>query len=174
MRHHRRVRKARTFLALLVVAALAATGCGDSTSTEAPEPDRSQIDAAYGAVATAQFANAVGYSDAILKTTTDPEIKKFAQSVIAQREEWSAMIDESQPEDLTKAAETLAIPLESLGVTADGTPLAAPSSDAGYLSAMKLNNQASVRAAEVANTQLADQVIQGASEELSEIEQLQK
>lgn len=174
MRHHRRVRKARTFLALLVVASLAATGCGDSSSTEEPKADSAQLNAAYEAVAAAQFENAIGYSNAILKSTSDPDIKDFAESVIAQREEWSATIDDSQKQDLTEAADTLAVPLKSLGITADGVQLAAPSSDAGYLSAMKLNNQASLRAAEVATSKLANQVIQGASKELEEISQLQQ
>lgn len=174
MRHYRRVNKARTFLVLLVVAALATTGCGDSSSSEGSEPDRAQLDSAYEAVAAAQFANAVGYSNAVLKTTTDPAIKTFAESVLAQRKEWSASLDETQTDDLSAAADTLAIPLKSLGISADGVPLAAPSTDAGYLSAMKLNDQASLRAAEVATSQLANQVIQGASQELSEIEQLKK
>lgn len=174
MRHHRRVKKARTFLALLVVASLAATGCGDSSSTEEPKADTAQLNAAYEAVAAAQFANAIGYSDAILKATSDPDIKSFAESVLAQRETWNETLDQSQPEDLTKAAETLAISLKSLGITADGTPLAAPSSDAGYLSAMKLNNEASLRAAEAVKSELANQVTQGATQELSVIEQLQK
>lgn len=174
MRHHRRVRKARTFLALLVVASLAATGCGDSSSSEAPGPDNGELHSAFESVAASQFANAVGYSNAILKTSSDPDVKKFAESAIAQREEWSETLDRSQSEDLTKSAEALGIPLKSLAITADGTPLAAPSSDAGYLSAMKLNNQASLRAAKAAPSALASQVTQGATQELAEIEQLLK
>jgi hypothetical protein len=174
MRHHRRVSKARTVLVLLAVASLATTGCGDSSTTDAPKVDSAQLNAAYEAVAAAQFANAIGYSDAILKATSDVEIKSFAESVLVRREMWKATLNESQPDDLTKAAETLAISMKSLGITAEGTPLAAPSSDAGYLSAMRLNNQASLRAAEAAKSDLAIQVIQGATKELEESERLQK
>lgn len=168
------MRKARTFLALLVVAALAATGCGDSTSTEKPKVNSAQLDRAYKTVAATQFANADGYSSAILNTTTDAEIRKFANSVIYQRQVWNGSLDPLPMGDRTEAADTLGLPLKSLGITADGTPLAAPSSDAGYLSAMKLNNQASLRAAEVAKSDLANQVIRGATQELAEIEKLQK
>lgn len=186
MRHYRRVKKARTFLILLAVAALAATGCG-GTSTGNPEVDaRNQLDSAYEAIAAAQIAQAVAYSEAILKTTSDPEIKKFAESVLAEREKWTAKLERfrrtgEKVENLAKASYTIDISLKSLGITADGKPLAAPSSDEGYLAAMKLNDRASLRAATVnsreggpATSQLANLVIQGATQELAEIKQLQK
>lgn len=187
MRHYRRVNKAKSFLVLLAVAALAATGCGDTSSTGNAEVDRrNQIDSAYEAVAAAQIANAVAYSNAILKTTSDPEIKQFAESVLAAREKWTAKLERfrrtgAKVENLAKASYTLDVSLKDLGITADGTPLAAPSSDEGYLAAMKLNDRASLRAAAVnsklggpATSQLSNLVIQGATQELAEIKQLQK
>jgi uncharacterized protein (DUF305 family) len=186
MRHHRRVKKASTFLVLLVVASLAATGCG-GTSTGNPEVDRrNQLDAAYEAVAAAQIEVATDYSNAILKTTKDPEIEKFANSVLAERKQWTEKLDRlrrtgEEVESLAKASYILDISLKDLGITADGTPLAAPSSDAGYLTAMKSNDKASLLAAEVNNgeggpatSQLSNLVIQGATQELEQIKQLQK
>lgn len=187
MRHDWRVNTARTILVLLAVAALAVTGCGDSTTTGNPEVDRrNKLDSAYEAVAAAQIANAVGYSNAILRTTAEPEIKAFAESALAEREKWSAKLDRlrntgDRIENLAKASYTLDISLKSLGVTADGARPASPSGDAGYLSAMQLNDRASLRAAEAnsgsggpATVQLANLVIQGATQELAKITQLRK
>ena len=185
MRHHRRVLKLRIVLSLLVVAALAATGCGGSTTGNAIIDSRNEIDAAYEAVAAAQIAQAVAYSEAILKTTSDPEIKKFAESVIATRKVWTQKLERftqnNEPIELPKASYALDISLKSLGITADGTPLAAPSTDEGYLAAMKLNDRASLRAATVnsraggpGTSQLANLVILDATEELAEIKLLQK
>ncbi|MGH2959873.1 MAG: hypothetical protein ACRDKE_09725 [Solirubrobacterales bacterium] len=180
------MKKARNFLVLLAVAALAVSGCG-GTSTGNPEVDaRNQLDTAYEAIAAAQIAQAVAYSEAILKSTSDPEIKQFAESVLAERKQWTQKLDRlrrtgEKQEDLAKASHTIDISLKSLGITADGTRLAAPSSDAGYLSAMKLNDRASLRAATAnsrrggpATSQLSNLVIQGATQELAEIKQLQK
>lgn len=185
MRHYRRVKKAKLFLVLLAVAAVTATGCGDGGTGNAIIDQRNKIDAAYEAVAVAQFAQAVAYSNAILKTTSDPEIKKFAESVIASRQKWSTKLERftetGEKTTIPKASYTLDISLKSLGITSDGTPLAAPSNDAGYLTAIKSNDRASLRAARVnsraggpGTSQLANLVIQGATQELAEIKQLQK
>ncbi|MBJ7354684.1 MAG: hypothetical protein JHC98_07655 [Thermoleophilaceae bacterium] len=175
----------RIFLSLLVVATLAMTGCGGSTTGNAVIDSRNEIDAAYEAVAAAQIATAVDYSNAILKTTSDPEIKKFAESVIATRKVWSEKLERftrnGEPMELPKASYALDISLKSLGITADGTPLAAPSTDDGYLAAMKLNDRASLRAASVnsrnggpGTSQLANIVILDATKELAAIKVLQK
>lgn len=164
---------------------MAMAGCGGSTTGNPTVDSRNQIDAAYEAVAAAQIDQAVAYSNAILKTTSDPEIKKFAGSALAARKVWAQKLERftttGETVDLPKASHTLDISLKSLGVTADGTPLAAPSTDDGYLQAMKLNDRASLRAATVnsraggpGTSQLSNLVIQGATQELLEIKQLQK
>jgi uncharacterized protein (DUF305 family) len=185
MRHDWRVLKLRIVLSLLVVAALAMAGCGGSTTGNAVIDSRNEIDAAYEAVAVAQIAQAVAYSEAILKTTKDPEIKNFAQQVIDTRKVWTQKL-----ERFTKTGDTVSLPtashdldisLKSLGVTADGTPLAAPSTDEGYLSAMASNDRASLRAATVnsrgggpGTSQLANLVILDATKELAAIKALQQ
>jgi uncharacterized protein (DUF305 family) len=185
MRHHRRVLKLRIVLSLLVVATLAMTGCGGSTTGNAVIDSRNEIDAAYEAVTAPQIAQAVAYSGAILKTTSDPEIKKFAQSAIDARKVWTQKLERftktGEKVSVATASHDLDISLKSLGITADGTMLAAPSSDSGYLQAMKLNNRASLRAATVnsraggpGTSQLANLVILDATEELAEIKALQK
>lgn len=186
MRHHRRVLNPRIFLSLLVVAALAMTGCGESSTTgNAIIDSRNKIDAAYEAVAGLQIAQGVAYSEAILKTTSDPEIKKFAESAIETRKVWTQKFERfsktGQEMTLGQASRELDVSLKSLGITADGTPLAAPSSDDGYLEAMKSINRASLRAAKVnsraggpGTSQLANLVILDATEELAEIKALQK
>lgn len=185
MRHHWRVLKPRIVLSLLVVASLAVAGCGESTTGNPLVDKRNEIDAAYEAVAGAQIAQAVAYSESILTTTADRRIKKFAQSVIDTRKVWTSKLERftmtGDTVDLPKASHTLDISLKSLGVTADGTPLAAPSTDAGYLQAMKLNDRASLRAAAVnsraggpGTSQLANLVILDATKELAAIKLLQK
>jgi uncharacterized protein (DUF305 family) len=185
MRQYRRVKKASSLLVLLVVAALAATGCGDSSTGNAQVDARNAIDAAYEVVAGAQFAQADAYSQAILESTKDPEIKSFAESVISSRKEWSTKLERfrktGEQMSIPKASYTLDISLKSLGITADGTPLAAPSSDTGFLSAMKLNDRASLRAAKVnysdggpGTSQLSNLVLQGATQELAQIKQPQQ
>ncbi|MGK2877315.1 MAG: hypothetical protein ACSLFF_01865 [Solirubrobacterales bacterium] len=171
---------------LLVATALVATGCGGSSTTGNASIDaRLKIDAAYEAVVAAQIENAEGYSNSILKTTTDPEIESFAESVLATRKAWSQKLERFRKTgdtmEVKKASYTLDISLKSLGITADGTPLAAPSSDAGYLAAMKLNDRGSLKAARVnsraggpGTSQLANVVILDTTEELAQIKQLQK
>ena len=79
MRHHRRVLNFR-FLVMLVVVSLAAAGCGDRATTGNATIDyRNHYDAAYEAVAAAQIAKAIAYSEALLQETSDPEVKAFAR-----------------------------------------------------------------------------------------------
>jgi uncharacterized protein (DUF305 family) len=185
MRHHRRVLKPRIVLTLLAVAALTVTGCGSGSTGNALIDSRNEIDAAYEAVIAPQIAQAVAYSNAIMKSTSDPEIKKFAQSVIDTRKAWSTKLERftktGEKVDVAKASHDLDISLKSLGVTPDGALLAAPSSDAGYLKAMKSLDRAALRAAEVnsrdggpGTAQLANLVILDATKELEAIKQLQK
>jgi uncharacterized protein (DUF305 family) len=179
------VLKLRTVLSLLVVATLGLAGCSGSTTGNPTIDSRNEIDAAYEAVAVAQIAQAVAYSNAILKTSSDPKVKQFAETVLTNRKAWTQKLERftktGETVDLPKASHDLDISLKSLGVTADGKPLAAPSTDEGYLQAMKLNDRASLRAATVnshsggpGTSQLANLVILDATEELAEIKQLQK
>jgi uncharacterized protein (DUF305 family) len=185
MRHHRRVLKPRTLLSLLAVAALAAAGCGGSSTGNATVDARNQIDAAYEAVAAVQIDQAVAYSEAIQKASSDPGIKKFARKAIETRKVWSQKLKRFTMSggtvSLPTASHDLNVSLQSLGVTADGTPLAAPSSDQGYLAAMASNDRACLRAATVnsrnggpGTSQLANLVILDATAELAEIKTLAK
>jgi hypothetical protein len=178
MRHDRRVQNLKSLSVVLVVVALTLAGCGGSTKRDATTDSHSELDAAYGAVVGAQIAQAVAYSEAILKTTSDPAIKKFAASVLGSRKAWTAQLDQLDTRgdaiDVARAARALKIPLASLGINPDGTPLGAPSTDAGYLRAMELIDKSSVRAGRPNTSQLAALAVHDATAELVKIKRLQK
>lgn len=168
----------------LAAAALAVGGCGGSGSTGNTGVDaRSANDSAYEAVVAAQIANAVGYSEAILKTSVDPDVKKFAQQAIDERSGQQDILERlrrtGEQVDVKKASYELDVSLEDLAITADGKPFAAPSSDNAYLKAMKSNLNGSIRAAEVemnnggpGTTQLANRVYSNANTELEQLKSL--
>lgn len=149
--------KPRTLVLAAIACCLAAglSGC----SGEAKDLSNTQVagalayDSAYVTVNTLQNTDAVNYSKTILKTTSDPEIKAFANNVIAVRAaEDKKMakikdvenIDPNDPTTPAEASEQLDLSLRKMGVNAQGTPSAAPSTDAGYITAMLANIKASL------------------------------
>lgn len=181
MRQNPRVRFSKPLLPLLAIAVLALAGCGDTSSTGNPEVDqRSANDAAYEAIAAAQIENAENYSNAILSTTTNEQIRSLAEQVVAERGEQTDLLNRlrktGEPVDIAKASHTLDISLSDLGVSADGKPMAAPSSDAGYVAAMKANLEGAILAAQAeigdggpGTTQLANRVYSTATAELEQL-----
>jgi uncharacterized protein (DUF305 family) len=152
MRHHRRVLKVKSILVALAVVALTTAGCGQATETGNASIDaRSKTDTAYEAVASVQVANALAYSNAILKTTKDPQIKSFAQEVITERNTAEDILKRVRkigaPMGVKKASYVLDVSLADMAITADGTPLATPASDAAYIKAMRSNLKGTFAAA---------------------------
>jgi hypothetical protein len=141
--------------------ALAAGICGCGNSSPQPPSNLQQglsTDSAYLAVLEAQNLNAQLYSTAVLKTTRDSRIRAFAKIVVAERAKERPAFATLRSRGaggaiptLPAAAKTLGLPLRSLAVNADGTPLAAPKSDAAYVKAMTANDQAVVAASQKEN-----------------------
>lgn len=140
----------RLIFCLLAATALVAGGCGDAASTAKTE----SIDTAFTTVAALQIETAVGYSEAILKTSGDEGLKKFAQNALderaAQQKDLAALSTGGDGVDSQTAARELDLSFEDLAITASGRPLSAPSGDAAYAAAMAANLYGSIRAAEVA------------------------
>jgi uncharacterized protein (DUF305 family) len=143
--------------ALTIALALALGGCGDTTPPVAEEG--LETDSAYLTVLTAQNENAIEYSKAIVKTTKSDEVEEFASKVIegrnAESDEISKLQQDGRPETatLSEAAETLGFPLSQFAISADGQPLTSPSTDQGYVKAMKSNANGVIRAS---NAELKD------------------
>jgi hypothetical protein len=140
-----------TIVVLLCALAVLATGC-DSSTTSNPEINaRLEIDDAFVTVAPLQNDAAIAYSQAILKTTDDPQIKQLADDVIKRRQTENEKFDKLQKNYHSngaptpqEAADTLDTTLEKLAITAAGKPLAAPSSDSAYLKALEANLKGSL------------------------------
>lgn len=176
----------RLTLCLLAATALVAGGCGDGQDGRTRDgglgPAQAD-DAAFKVVAAAQIENAIGYSEAVLKSSQDAEVKDFAGQVIAERDKQQALLADlpsgQAPKTVSEAATALNIPLADLAVSADGQPLAAPSSDNAYVKAMRSNLNASIRAASVerggsdeATKKLAERILANASSELDQLRSL--
>jgi uncharacterized protein (DUF305 family) len=143
-------------LACVVVAlALVASGC----SSDAPESGRVALglatDKAYLTILSAENDTAVAYSQAILKTDPSAEVTSIAKNAISLREQEAKKITKLEANDsddseftLPDAAEQLNTSLSELGLSATGTPLAAPSTEAGYIKAMTANGKAVLKATE--------------------------
>jgi predicted outer membrane protein len=186
MRHHRRVLKVKFICVGLAVVALTAAGCGEATETGNATIDaRSKTDAAYEAVASVQVANALAYSNAILKTTTDPQIKSFAQEVVTERNTVEDILKRLRkvgaPMDVKKASYQLDVSLKDLAITADGKPLAVPAEDAAYIKAMRSNLEGTFTAAAAhqnkggpGTSQLSARLQGSATHELEQLKALNK
>jgi hypothetical protein len=187
MRHHRRVLKVKHLAVLVVLASLAMAGCSSEGSTTGSEEldARSQVDAAYEAVASVQIANALIYSKAILASTKDPQIKKFAQEIVTERSTAEDIVKRLRklgtPMDVKKASHELDVSLKDLAISRNGQPFAAPSTDAGYLKAMRSNLDGTYAAAvsHLGNggpgtSQLSARLQGSAAHELEQLKQLQE
>ena len=136
-----------------VALALVASGCNANTRSDGRVALGLATDKAYLTVLEEQNANAISYSEAILKADPSAQLETFAKNAISAREAEGKEIDKLQSEDsdpaqftLPNAAEQLGTTLEALGLSADGEPLAAPSTESGYIEAMKANTKGVVEA----------------------------
>jgi uncharacterized protein (DUF305 family) len=154
---HRSIKSLLLVLVAVATAALCVAGCGaedHQTLDDDVVNSRNQIDSAYETIIAEQNEIAVNYSNAILKETDDADVKVLAQEVLDERAIEADILERlvasgQQKQTTTQAAKTLGIPLDKLGLTADGKTLAAPSSDTGYLKAMEENVEGALRATEV-------------------------
>lgn len=141
--------RARSICLLAIAACLtiALTGCGEAKElSNTSIADALDFDNAYVTVTRLQNTDATNYSNTILKSTSNPDIKSFATSSIALRAREAKKLDKisdveniDDPMTVHEASRQLDRSPERMAVNADGTPSVAPSSDAGYRTAMLAN-----------------------------------
>jgi uncharacterized protein (DUF305 family) len=147
----------KPLLACLALACvLAASGCNANSRSDGRVALGLATDSAYLTVLAAQNRTAVAYSQAIMRAKPSKQVSAFAVQVITSRAKEAKKILELQSEDTQKsdftlpdAAAQLGRSLAHLGITADGKPLAAPSTDAGYIAAMTANDKAVLKSSSV-------------------------